>query len=45
MILAKKKFIIFFENHKSFDEIFEALVKAGESTGRLVLFKKLNDML
>ena len=35
-----------FENHKSFDEIFVSLVKAGESTGRLdTFFKKLNDML
>ena len=33
-----------FENHKSFDEIFVSLVKAGESTGRLdTFFKKLND--
>ena len=29
-----------FENHKSFDEIFVSLVKAGESTGRLILFLK-----
>ena len=29
-----------FENHKSFDEIFVSLVKAGESTGRLDTFLK-----